>query len=155
MQTGSRSFYSLDMKRSQEKTRELLSEFGLRATAPRLAVLDVLMSTQLPLSHSEVLERLKNLGKTDWDPATVYRNLVKLHEAGVAPIASRVDGIDRYAIASTDGHQHPHFVCTDCGKVSCLPPNIATVSTRGAWAASVREATIQLRGECPDCRRAR
>ena len=39
------------------------------------------------------------LGETDWDPATIYRNLVKLKESGITSVVSRAAGIDRYAIA--------------------------------------------------------
>lgn len=47
----------------------------------------VLARSELPLSHTEVLGRL---GDTDWDPAMIYRNLIKLRDAGVAPVVSRV-----------------------------------------------------------------
>lgn len=95
------------------------------------------------------------LGDTDWDPATVYRNLVKLRDVGIAAVVSRAEGIDRYALASPndDGHRHPHFVCEDCGQVACLPADLtASMAIDGPWAQSVRAATVQLRGECPDCR---
>ncbi|MEM7049293.1 MAG: Fur family transcriptional regulator [Acidobacteriota bacterium] len=139
------------MSITKDEARKLLHGSALRATAPRLAVLRVLAEAQGPLSHTEVLERL---GETDWDPATIYRNLVKLRDASVAPVVSRADGIDRYALigAEGDGHRHPHFFCEDCGRVACLPAQlIASMSMDGPWAASIRKAMVQLSGECPDC----
>lgn len=139
------------MSITKDEARKLLHESALRATGPRLAVLRVLAEAQNPLSHTEVLERL---GETDWDPATIYRNLVKLRDAGVAPVVSRAEGIDRYALAEGqgDGHRHPHFVCEDCGRVACLPVELtASMSIDGPWAASIQKAMVQLRGECPDC----
>lgn len=139
------------MSITKNEARKLLHESALRATAPRLAVLCVLAEAQSPLSHTEVLERL---GETDWDPATIYRNLVKLRDAGVAPVVSRADGIDRYALAGTqgDGHRHPHFLCDDCGRIACLPEELrASMSMDGPWGASIEKAMVQLRGECPDC----
>ena len=136
---------------TKDEARELLRQHGLRAVAPRLAVLRVLAQAQGPLSHSEVLERL---GQTDWDPATVYRNLVKLRDAGLAPVVSRAGGLDRYALVRTqdDDHRHPHFVCQDCGRVACLPAELtASMSVDGPWATSVKRAIVQLSGECPDC----
>ena len=139
------------MSITNTKARQLLHESKLRVTAPRLAVLHVLMKAESPLSHTEVLERL---GKTSWDPATVYRNLIKLRDAGIAPVVSRADGIDRYALTGSDEnqHQHPHFVCDDCGRVACLPVEL-TLSTKvdGPWAVSIQQAMIQFRGECPEC----
>jgi len=136
----------------KEDARELLRRGGLRTTAPRLAVLRVLADAPHPVSHKEVLELM---GETDWDPATIFRNLVKLREAGIAPVVSRAEGIDRYALASSDEHRHAHFVCDDCGKVSCLPDKVtASIKVSGRWAKAVRDAVVQLRGECPDCRQA-
>ncbi|MEM1181736.1 MAG: Fur family transcriptional regulator [Acidobacteriota bacterium] len=134
-----------------DKILQRLRDHGLRATAPRLAVIGVLAEATRPLSHTEVLERL---GDTDWDPATTYRNLVKLRDAGVAPVVSRIEGIDRYALAgdSGDGHRHPHFLCEDCGKVACLPAELTdSMAIEGPWAESIKRAMVHLRGECPDC----
>ncbi|CAM2070069.1 Transcriptional repressor [Sulfidibacter corallicola] len=139
------------MSLTKDEARKLLHESALRVTAPRLAVLRVLAEAQNPLSHTEMLERL---GETDWDPTTIYRNLIKLRDAGVATVVSRVEGIDRYALAGAgeDGHRHPHFVCEDCGRVACLPAELAApMSMDGPWATSIQKATIQLRGACPDC----
>ncbi|PRQ02982.1 Ferric uptake regulation protein [Enhygromyxa salina] len=141
------------MSITKDEARQLLHESALRVTSPRLAVLRVLAEAQDPLSHTEVLQRL---GETDWDPATIYRNLVKLRDAGLAPVVSRADGINRYALAQAhdDGHQHPHFVCEDCGRVTCLPAELtASMAMQGPWAASIQKAMVQLRGECPDCLR--
>lgn len=140
------------MALSKQKAKELLRDIGLRATAPRLAVLRTLHAADSPLSHTQVLAAL---GETDWDPATIYRNLVKLTDVGLAEIASRVEGIDRYAIAAPGTehtHEHAHFVCEDCGRVACLPDQVtASITAEGPWEDSIRGATVQLRGACPDC----
>lgn len=139
------------MSITKDEARNMLHESDLRATGPRIAVLRVLADAQTPLSHTEMLERL---GETDWDPATIYRNLVKLKDAGLAPIVSRVEGIDRYALVREQGddHRHPHFVCEDCRRITCLPAILTTsMSMDGPWAASIKSAMVQLRGECPEC----
>ncbi|AWV90111.1 Fur family transcriptional regulator [Bradymonas sediminis] len=136
---------------NKDEARRLLHESNLRATAPRVAVLQILASSRTPLSHTEVLELL---GETDWDPATIYRNLVKLRDAGVAPVVSRVEGIDRYSLVRNqhDEHRHPHFICEDCGQIACLPAELtASMLLEGPWANSIQSAMVQLRGECPDC----
>lgn len=140
------------MSLSKEAARSALRARGLRATPPRVAVLVLLAGAERPLSFSEVLEQL---GPTDWDPATTFRNLVKLRDAGLAPVVSRAEGLDRYAYARApqDAHQHPHFVCDDCGRVECLPAALtATLAMAGPWAASIEGAEVQLKGACPDCR---
>jgi len=139
------------MARQKESAREILAKYGLRVTAPRLAVVRILARAERPLSHSEVLQ---TLGEVDWDPATVYRNLVKLKKAGAASVVSRANGIDRYVLSTreADEHQHPHFECDDCGQLTCLPTSVTSPEgLAAAWASAVQQATVQLRGQCPDC----
>ena len=139
------------MSLSKKEARGVLKQYGLRATAPRLAVLQVLEASDRPLSHSEVVDLLDGF---DCDPATIFRNLVKLKEAGVSPVVSRVDGIDRYVYGPghDSGHQHPHFSCDDCGQLTCLPMGLTNATALdGRWAKAIEDATIQFRGQCPDC----
>lgn len=139
---------------AREKIRALIKESGLRATAPRVAVLLALEAATTPLSHSEMLVAM---GETDFDPATIYRNLVKLTEVGLARVVSRAEGMSRYVLAHEsrehEHEEHPHFVCDDCGHVLCVPVDVKMiqggVDTR--WAASLAGATVQLHGACPDC----
>lgn len=139
------------MSMTKDEARKLLQASSLRVTAPRLSVLRVLAEAENPLSYTEVLVRL---GETDWSSTTIYRNLVKLRDAGVATVASRAEGIDRYALTGPedDGHSHPHFVCGTCSRVACLPAEVgASIAIAGPWSDSIQQATLQLRGECPDC----
>ena len=136
---------------SVDEARSLLKQAGLRSTKPRIAVLQILAEATQPLSHSEVLTAL---GETDWDPATIYRSLIKLRDADLAPVVSRVEGINRYTIAlnKDQDHKHPHFVCHDCGRVACLPVTLTEgLGVDDGWMASIRSAMIQINGECPDC----
>lgn len=124
---------------------------GLRATPSRLAVLRVLLRADLPISHTESLRRL---GPIDSDPATIYRNLVKFAEVGIASVV-QIGGTDRYVLASHAGagHQHPHFLCDRCGQVRCIPSGVSlTIEADTPWAASIRDASLQLHGACPTCR---
>lgn len=135
----------------EAEARALLRRHGLRATAPRLAVLRRLSQAEGPLSFTDVVEGGDSLPA---DRATVYRNLIKLCEVGIAVVAERVDGRDRYVLASApdDEHRHAHFVCRDCGRVDCLPEELtSSLAMDGPWGASIRRAMVQLRGECPDC----
>ena len=142
----------------REKVRALIKESGLRATAPRVAVLMALEEATTPLSHSEMLVAM---GETDFDPATIYRNLVKLTEAGLARVVSRAEGMSRYVLAHDSGEheheEHPHFVCDDCGHVLCVPVDVKMIQgvDDARWSASLKGATIQLHGACPDCMDAR
>jgi Fur family transcriptional regulator, ferric uptake regulator len=135
------------------RARALLRRANLRATTPRLTVLQILFRERRPLSHAEVAVALQDRG---FDQATVFRNLNDL--AGAA-ILSRVDVGDhtwRFEPRSNDDlseNRHSHFVCERCSSVSCLNDFSASALPRtrafGAIVASVSE--VVLRGCCRQC----
>jgi Fur family ferric uptake transcriptional regulator len=130
---------------------------GLRKTGPRLAVLGVLEQAKAPVSHGEVADALTRAGL---DRATVYRNLLALTEAGIVRRTDLGDHVWRFELVSGSSsgargkngrdHGHPHFVCSDCGTVSCLPK--VKIRFDGPQAAlAKRGVEVQLRGRCGGC----
>jgi len=104
------------------------------------------------MSHSQLL---KQLPEGRFDSATVYRNLMRLSEQGILSVVSRAGGMARYALASTSSqlHKHAHFVCTECDTVTFLPEDaLPVVPNNGPWGVAIAAATLQLQGQCPDCR---
>ncbi len=125
---------------------------GLRVTAPRVAVLALLRRSSMPRSHPEVVDALTEHG---WDRATLYRNLTDLVRAGLARRTDLGDRVWRFEAAGRDAsHHHPHFVCQDCGAVTCLPQVDVAVRARAGAPAAVRqqECAVQLKGRCDGCR---
>lgn len=130
--------------------KKQIRDLGLRVTAPRLAVLQVLADAERPLSHSEVVARLGD--DAVWDRATVYRNLVALVGVDLVRVASHAGGVCRYELArGTKECAHPHFLCDDCGIVSCLPETEVITPEKAQWAQSLRTAEVQFVGRCPSC----
>ncbi len=136
-----------------EYWRDRLKQSGIRATEPRLAVLRLLADSERPLSHTEVVQALAS---SPWDQATLYRNLLRLAESGLARVVSRIEGVARYQALVDDGaaakHLHPHFACTECGAVACLPDSTLSLPRETAWRNAVAEAELQVVGRCPRCR---
>jgi len=135
--------------------RSRLRAAGLRATTPRVAVLRRLTEAAAPLAHGEVADSLAPLG---FDRATVYRNLIDLTEAGFARRGDLGDHVWRFELARGAGDHtpaaHPHFVCSECGTVACLPEAaVAVRPSRGAPRALRRRSAveIQVRGVCDGC----
>lgn len=135
---------------TRDEARQRIHQAGLRATAPRVAVLRLLSETEKPLSHSEVVAAI---GSHDWDQATLYRNLVKLVDVELARVASNVGGVARYeARGEGEGpHVHPHFCCRTCGAVVCLPKTRLSGTVDRRWSRSLETSELQLIGDCPDC----
>lgn len=126
---------------------------GLRSTAPRVAVLRELEAATSPLSHADLVD---SLGSQGYDRVTIYRNLTDLTEAGLVVRADLGDHVWRFELRR-EGREHaglhPHFTCTDCGTVSCLPEaSVRISSAKGApKSISARAVEVQLRGLCDHC----
>ncbi|MFO0901591.1 MAG: transcriptional repressor [Pirellulales bacterium] len=143
------------VKRTEKMTvaeaREVLRGLQLRGTAARIAVIQCLANSPSPLSHAEVTDQLAELG---FDSSTIFRSLTELSEAGLFRRVDLGDGARRFEFSreSTDAMTHPHFLCLDCGKVTCLPGY--TIELHGAAKGSVRLNQITevlLKGHCTDC----
>jgi Fur family ferric uptake transcriptional regulator len=138
-----------------------LREAGLRCTAARLAVLSHLMEATGPKTHAEVSDSLTDRG---FDRATIYRNLTELTEAKIVSRVELGDHVWRFELRRESGHgpDHPHFLCTTCGEVSCLddvnvaitPKPVATKSKSKPQrpASGIGKVTeVLLKGRCDNC----
>ena len=49
--------------------------------------------------------------------------------------------------------EHPHFVCVDCGKVTCLPDvEVKIAPAKGSKSSSPGDVTeVFLKGHCKEC----
>lgn len=139
---------------AQETHSAVIRGAGLRVTQPRLAVLQVLTKSARPLSHADLIDALAGQG---FDRVTLYRNLNDLAEAGIVARTEVGDRVWRFELRAggdeTHPGTHPHFTCTDCGSVSCLPENVVRINKSGRLPRAVREQTfeVSLRGVCDRC----
>ena len=92
-----------------------LKNSGLKATLPRIKVLEVFQKTsQRHMSAEDVFKTLLTEG-ADVGLATVYRVLMQFEQAG---ILSRNHFESSKAVFELDeGKHHDHLVCVDCGRV--------------------------------------
>lgn len=133
----------------------LLRTAGLRSTSPRIAVLEYFHAHGGQNSHAEIFEALEDRG---FDRATIYRILMDLAEAKILSRTDLGDHVWRFELKKgVDGvehtEEHPHFVCVDCGEVSCLPG--LSISLEGAAKAprsvAKKKVAVQLKGVCDKC----
>jgi Fur family ferric uptake transcriptional regulator len=92
-----------------------LRNMGLKATLPRLKVLDLFQhSPQRHLTADDVYKML--LGEnTDIGLATVYRVLTQFEQAGLLVRHHFESGKAVYEL--NEGSHHDHLVCMQCGRV--------------------------------------
>jgi Fur family ferric uptake transcriptional regulator len=92
-----------------------LKSVGLKATLPRLKILDIFRrSDDRHLSAEDVYRALIS-EEIDIGLATVYRVLTQFEQAGILA-RSQFDG-GKAIFELNDGDHHDHLVCTHCGKV--------------------------------------
>ena len=134
-----------------ESIKLAIREAGLRATPARIATLKLLHGATSPLTHAEVAEELQDLGV---DKATVFRNLNDMSTAGLLRRTELGDRVWRFELVAEDeghGAAHPHFVCVDCGTVSCMDEIKLTAGSVRLSQQFGEVTEILLRGRCNDC----
>lgn len=144
------------VKPNLDELRTALRAKGLRATPSRLAVLQMLRASDAPMSHGDVADRLAGEA---WDRATIYRNLTDLSEVGLVRRTDVGDHVWRFEAVSSDhdASAHPHFVCTECGAIECLPEIELAVRSRASSrgrpprAVKQRQVEVHVRGLCDAC----
>jgi len=134
------------------EARRALRDAGLRVTEQRIRVFEALRRAARPMSHPELVALLPQDGM---DRTTVYRILMDLTERGLANRRDLGDHVWRFDLRTADlrrhEQDHPHFSCTECGSLECLPREAVHLSAALSGSAYGRSAEIQLRGRCARC----
>ena len=92
-----------------------LKSIGLKATYPRLKILDLFQSSeQRHLTAEDVYRALMNDGM-DIGLATVYRVLTQFEQVGLLERHYFESG--KAVFELNEGGHHDHLVCMQCGKV--------------------------------------
>lgn len=138
------------MPKNVDELRAVVRKSGLRATPSRLAVLELVRASDAPVSHGDVADRLASQA---WDRATIYRNLTDLSEAGLLRRTDVGDHVWRFeAVTGDHDSAHPHFVCTECGTVECMPElELAIRRAKAPRAIKQRQVEVHVRGLCDAC----
>jgi Fur family transcriptional regulator, ferric uptake regulator len=94
---------------------EDLKSSGLKATLPRIKILDVFQqSSQRHMTAEDVFKSLLTDG-ADIGLATVYRVLMQFEQAGILSRNHFESG--KAVFELNEGKHHDHLVCIDCGRV--------------------------------------
>jgi len=92
-----------------------LKSIGLKATLPRLKILDLFEQSNKRHMTAEEVYRLLSDEDLDIGLATVYRVLTQFEQAGLL-IRHHFDS-DKAVFELNEGDHHDHLVCLQCGKV--------------------------------------
>ncbi len=92
-----------------------LKNTGLKATLPRLKILDVFQKGAQRHMTAEDVFRVLLEERSDIGLATVYRVLTQFEQAGILSRSHFESGKAVYEL--NEGTHHDHMVCLDCGRV--------------------------------------
>lgn len=134
---------------------ERLARASLRPTRARIAVAELLRRVGHPASHADLVDSLADR----FDRVTLYRAVTQMVEVGLVERVDlgdrtwRFEWKDEHAPAQSAG-AHPHFICTACHSVECLPGVTVAIKTTEKAPASVlgNAVSVRLSGLCDACK---
>jgi len=130
-------------------THNDLKTSGLKATAPRLRILDLFEHSAVRhMTAEDVYRQLVNDG-IDIGLATVYRVLTQFEQAGILTRHHFESG--KAVFELNQGHHHDHLVCMQCGRVeeffdAGIERRQTEIANERGFA--IREHALYLYAEC-------
>ena len=92
-----------------------LKSSGLKATLPRIKILEIFQRTQQRHMTAEDVYKAVLAEDADIGLATVYRVLMQFEQAGILSRNHFESGKSVFEL--NEGKHHDHLVCVDCGRV--------------------------------------
>jgi len=131
-----------------------LKTIGLKATVPRLKILDLFESSEARHLTAEDVYKLLLTEGMDIGLATIYRVLTQFEQAGIL-IRHHFEA-GKAVFELNEGHHHDHLVCVQCGHVEEFFDSeierrqIKIAKDRGF---NIQEHSLQIYAECvrPNC----
>ena len=131
-----------------------LKKVGLKATLPRIKILEMLEGTETRhLSAEDIYKSLIESG-VEIGLATVYRVLTQFESAGLVCRHRFEDG--RAVFELNEGGHHDHIVCLRCGKVEEFMDEVIEQRQREIAQHAGFEMTdhnLYIYGICDECRK--
>ncbi|WP_455206787.1 ferric iron uptake transcriptional regulator [Kaarinaea lacus] len=131
---------------------EDLREAGLKATVPRVKILEIMeRSSVRHLSAEDIYKALLDEGE-DVGIATIYRVLTQFESAGLVTRHHFEGGISVFEL--DQGKHHDHILCLKCGKVEEFFDEIIEQRQKDIAAKagfSMTDHSLNIYGICKDC----
>lgn len=134
------------------KNIEELKSTGLKATLPRLKILEIFQKGAQRHMTAEDVFRVLLDERSDIGLATVYRVLTQFEQAGLLIRSNFESGKAVYEL--DEGQHHDHFVCTSCGKVeefydAEIEKRQNLIAREKGWV--IQDHSMALYGQCAAC----
>lgn len=131
-----------------------LRQKNLRATPIRQTMLKILSGSQQPLAIGEIQAALLKHRFTQFDIATLYRNVITFKKAGLVTSVDVGAGREFYEYVSpSTAHHHHHVICESCRRIEHLDvcgiePHLKMLEKMGYQRLQHR---LEFSGLCRNC----
>ena len=109
---------------------------NIKLTTARKVILEILISSNKPLSYEDIKNELS------MDKATFYRNITKFEEEN---IISSFESNDKKRYFEIQKTKHSHFICTNCSQIECIHEKL------NFDLKNYQVDNIIIKGLCPKC----
>lgn len=132
---------------------EELKSTGLKATLPRLKILEIFQKATRRHMTAEDVYRILLDERSDIGLATVYRVLTQFEQAGILDRRNFESGKAVYEL--NEGQPHDHMVCTATGRVeefydAEIERRLKAIAEERGW--TVHDHAITIYGLSPEAR---
>ncbi len=139
-------------KYSKDDLIVMIKEKDLRVTTHRVAILNYISKSKLPVTVYEIIEVLRK--KYNIDQATVYRNLSSLHGASILRRLDFNHGHAHYELET--GRASYQFVCTKCETIEkiegvSIDETIKKMAKKSKKFKNVSTYSMEIYGLCKVC----
>lgn len=135
-------------------TSKELKQAGLKATLPRLRVLEIMESNgERHFSAEDIYRALIEQGE-DVSLPTVYRVLTQFESAGLVCRHHFEGGISVFEL--NQGDHHDHMLCVKCGRVEefideVIEQRQCDIAEKAGFAMT--DHSLYIYGICPECQK--
>lgn len=135
-------------------TTKELKQAGLKATLPRLRVLQIMENSgERHFSAEDIYRALIEQGE-DVGLATVYRVLTQFESAGLVCRHHFEGGISVFEL--NQGTHHDHMLCVKCGRVEEFIDEVIEqrqLAIAEKFGFSMTDHSLYIYGVCPECQK--
>lgn len=128
-----------------------LMSHGIKPTRNRVCVAKYLYDQEQPVTAPDMLDAIQK--QVSLNKVTLYR-ILDLFEAQGLVLKHRADDRTfRYCLKESEQAAHCHFLCTECGAMSCVSPETVGIDPGLIKSTQYQISNVEIRidGRCDTC----
>ncbi|WP_019625880.1 Fur family transcriptional regulator [Thioalkalivibrio sp. ALJT] len=146
---------TLDIEQALANAERVCARHGARLTEQRRRILEQILRTEGVIKAYDLIRALSS-DDHSIKPPTVYRTLAFLLEQG---LIHRIESLNGFVACSHPGERHESalMICDGCGRITEFhipePVSRALDSAAAEQDFAIQSRTVELHGQCGECRR--